>query len=708
MPDYDQMSMSEIFKLDASERIKTLNALMIRMEKGAIGPSEYDDAMREAHSLKAAARIVNCAEVQNLAHKMEELLEALKNEIILDNTCVDLFLESLDAMLEMVDAFVAQRSHKVNIQDILSRLEGIKNQGAQGNRGSPSNRTRQGQDSTQRRHSVEKVMVAKQSTDVAVRVGVDRLDRLMNISGEIYTHTLHLERQREFSRQLLDYASHLEHDSMQNALVNYVDKISQLSVNLGLLGVQLRDEIMQTRMLPVATLFEPQNRFVRDLSRASGKMIQLVIEGADTPIDKSILELLKDPLIHLMRNACDHGIESPQDRRNAGKSEEGLITLSAYQKGDRIILKVKDDGHGIDVEAIKAKIAEKNLIPDERIKGLTAEEALEFIFLPGFSTAREVTTISGRGIGMDVVKTKLASIGGQCHVETKKGEFTCISVSLPLTLIVLKSLLVRVGKEIFAIPIARVEEVLMCTRDELKQVEGRETISLRGDIVPLVNLCRLWDFDIQQENIKKWPLVVIGQGEQRVAFLVDEFLEEKEIVSNSLDKRLGKWRDLCGATVLDNGQVGFIVDVDSLLQSSGEYTGKAVITKDSHAKVIKRKRILVVEDSLTVRELEKKVLQNNGYEVQVAVDGLDGFNKVKESKFDLIVTDIEMPRMDGFELITLLKRDKELRDIPTVIVSFKERDEDRRRGIEVGADKYITKSKYDDAILLDTVAKLIG
>ena len=236
----------------------------------------------------------------------------------------------------------------------------------------------------------------------------------MNISGEIYTNTLHLERQRAgFSRHLLDLVSRTNDDLMQNALSDYVDKINQLSVNLAHLGVQLRDEVMQTRMLPASSLFEPQSRFVRDLSRVSGKKIQQLSLRVRRypPLNKSILELLKDPLIHLMRNACDHGIEPPQERKKAGKSEEGTITLSAYPKGDRIILNVKDDGRGIDVNLIKAKIAEKKLIPNDKIKALTPEETLEFIFLPGFSTAREVTTMSGRGIpAWMAVETNLTSM----------------------------------------------------------------------------------------------------------------------------------------------------------------------------------------------------------------------------------------------------------------------------------------------------------
>ena len=769
MPDYDNMSLSEIFKLDSSERIKTLNELVLKLEKDPKNDILYDDAMREAHSLKAAARIVNSSDIQNLAHKMEEVFEVIKQKKCLNSEYVDLFFANLDAISTMAEAFAAGHTHDVDLENLFKRLEDAK-QGhfhpkTKESQPAPTAskdaepkklkgkkiplvlpgedhveaRSQEGLDSTKRRLGVEKAMVEKELGDLAIRVGIEKLDKLMNLSGEIYAHTLNLQNEREQTKQLKEYLLkvksnfgmlkvHLQEtgieskrlqewifknqndlEDLDKTLALYFKRIEQMSFSFGYLGTQLQDEVMRSRMLPVSAIFDSHLRFVRDSARESGKKISLIIEGGQTPVDRGILETLKDPLMHLIRNACDHGIESPQIRQQSGKNEEGMVKLSAYQHGDRVMIAVEDDGRGIDSEHIKKKAIEKNLITEEKANQLSRREILNFVYLPGFSTAEKVTTLSGRGVGLDVVKCNLIKINGQIQIETEKGKFTRFILSLPLTLAVTKSLLIKSGGEIFCLPLTRIEAMHTVSSENFRSVEGKETVDLRGGILPVVYLAGLWGMDEPNKIVgPKRKLVVIGQEREKVALCVDDYLGEKEIVGKPLDRRLSHWQDLSGVTVLEDGQVAFVVDTESLTRSSAEYTGQRIISQEQEAKAAPRKKILVVEDSLTVRELEKKVLQNNGYEVETAVDGIEGFNKAKESKFDLIITDIEMPRMDGFELIGLLKKNEELKDIPTIIVSYKERDEDKRRGIEVGADKYITKSKYNDDILLEAVAKLIA
>ena len=763
MPDYDNMSMDEIFKLDSSERLKALTQLILELEKRS-DPALYDDAMREAHSLKAAARVVNNIEVQNLAHKIEEVLEAAKDEKKkLNSQYVDLFFESLDAMSEIAGAFLAKQTHQIDVKDLVSRMEDAK-QGRFTDRkekketpdknenalqsfpqGLEEKRQPKGRDSTEKRTGVEQVMVEKKASDPTVRVGIEKLDSIMNLSGEIYTNTLYLERERENLAGILAKLnmvlsgfdairmfpiekegasgrfqetvskSYKGISSFQEAILSYSETINDLTVSFGHLSTQLQDEVMRSRMLPVSMIFEPHLRLVRDLSSKDGKIARLIIEGEHTLVDKAILEILKDPLTHLVRNACDHGIERPEERIKKGKSEEGTVTLSAYHKAGRVIIEIKDDGRGIDTQRLTEKIAEKQIMTEEKISKMSHEEILNFAFLPGLSTAESVTSISGRGIGLDVVKSNLSKIGGRVSLEKEWGNFTRFLLSLPLTLAVTKSLLVESGGETFCFPLTRVEEVATVKDNEIMTVEGRAALDIRGEIVSLVHLADLWGLNGKASSKNKQsqknegkPFVVIGQGRQKVALRIENMLGEKEIVTKSLDKRLRKVPDISGVCVLENGQVAFIVDIDSLLRSSSDYTGKSLISRAEEAEKIRRKRILVVEDSITVRELERKVLENNGYDAVTAVDGLEAWNKVRITPFDLIITDIEMPRMDGFEFISLLKKDKALCKIPTIIVSYKEREEDKRRGMEVGADKYLTKGQYENGLLLEEVAKLIG
>ena len=781
MPDYDNLSMVEIFKLDSADRIKNLNKLFLDLEKsGGDDPAIIETAMREAHSLKAAARVVGADDIQIISHKMEELIEFYKVEKkVVTNECIDLLLYISDSMIDLADAFVEERDTTVDVKGIIKSLENalegkfdavklgdltyevtedqsieqLQENKEETNEVASKIERRKSEkkdDSTVRKTVVEKVMIDGKESDSTIRVGIEKLEKMMNLSGEIYTNTLRLETDNVLLNQIASYINglHTSVDSMINSIseddnklvlfrdnaiktrntienltstfVTYKDSINNINNSLGYLGTQLQDEIMRSRMLPISTVFDTYSRLVRDLARESKKKINLIIEGSQITADKRVLEILKDPLTHLIRNACDHAIESVEDRVAAGKSETGKIKLIAFNKADRVIIQVEDDGKGIDAEALKEKLIEKDLVSSDKIDKISREEIMDFIFLPGFSTAKSVTAVSGRGVGLDVVKANLSKIDGYVNIETQKGLFTRFTLSLPLTLAVTNSLLFNCGGEKFCIPMTRIEEVLIISDDKIKSVEGKEVIDIRGEIVPLVCLADLWDLPILEssKNENKYSnedgidsnkkrLIIVGKDKERVALWADEFHGEKAIVSKHLDRRLHV-QDISGGTILDDGEVAYIVDVESLVRSVSDFTGTSLFTRNEEEAKIQRSKILIVEDSLTVRELEKKMLEANGYDVVVAVDGLDGWNKVREQEFDLMITDIEMPNMDGFDLIRNVKHTEKLSNIPTIIVSYRERDEDKRRGIEVGADLYITKSQFDDKILLEAIGRLIG
>jgi two-component system, chemotaxis family, sensor histidine kinase and response regulator WspE len=739
MSDYDDMSMNDIFGLDSAERIKALNQIVLELEKSSENAKLFDNAMREAHTLKGAARIVGCKDTQTLAHKMEEIFEALKDKSLTLNTpCIDLLLKTLDAVSETSTAFVKEVTHSVNVELIVQKLEKAK----KGEFDLEEEVLLKSEDSPKEIVPLEEPEESSEVEDSMIRVGVDKLETMMNLAGEIYTNTLYLEGENQKTGILLgslaQVALSIESVStlldsgrgslekaedgirrsktilgnFQKEFSKFVQAVNNVSLNLSHLGVELQDEVMLSRMVPIATLFDVYVRVVRDFSRDFGKKIRLKIEGERTQVDKRILEVLKDPLMHLMRNACDHGIELPEMRKEARKEEEGEISLTASYKEDRLFIIVEDNGAGVNYERLKDKAIERNLVTKEKADQLSDKELLEFIYLPGFSTAKSVTEVSGRGVGLDVVKSNLATVGGTISLESEEGEFSRFTLSLPLTLAVTKCVLVKSGGETIGFPLVRIEEVCEISQDAIKIVEGKEAVDIQGEIISLIHLSSLWGLPKQTASSNKKYLIIIGQAEDKVALSVDSFLGEKDIVNKPLDKRLKNLPDISGGTILGDGRIAYVVSVDSLIRSASEYLGGAAtlqeVELESEVLQVRAKKILVVEDSLTVRELEKKVLQNNGYEVVAAVDGQDGWNKVKDGNFDLVVTDIEMPRMDGFELISRIKKDEKLRNIPTIIVTFREAEEDKRRGVEVGADKYIVKSQYDDKVLLETIEILIG
>ncbi len=741
MPDFDSMSLTEIYKLDADERIKTLNKHILSLEREPSNQELIEDTMREAHSLKAASRIVNHPEVQALSHKMEEFFINLQNEKKdFPSEVSDLILKILDSLETSVSEFVEEKPSSINVDVWGARLDAAKEGKVESfQQADVAQEVAQEAPNVIPLETVRKETISKEPKQqkTTVRIGTDKLDNLINLSGEIYTNVLNLDRNtsslRAFSSyfvQLLSafdqFSSNLRQEEIESPKVkellvkneamirklqemfsSYFETTSRVSLNFVHLGSQLQDEVMQSRMLSASTLFEPYERYVRDAARETGKVINLELEGAETQIDRNIIELLKDPLTHLIRNACDHGIESLAERSKAGKPEAATLKISAIHQADRVIVTVEDDGRGINEAKIVQKVKEKGLIPSEKLNQLARGELLNFIFLHGFSTSDKVTTTSGRGVGLDVVKSSLNQVGGNIQVETENKKFTRFILSLPLTLTVTKTLLVEVGGEKFCFPLTRIEGVHQIDQSVIQTIQGKEAVNIHDEMVPIVHLGALWSLSTEKDISEKKDLLLLGDSTFKIALCVDRFLEEKEVVTKSLDRRLGWLADLSGGTILDNGQVAYVVNIDSVLRSISDYKGQGITQEQIH-KLEKRKKILVVEDSLTVRELEKTVLKNQGFEVETAMDGMDAFNKLKEAHFDLVVTDVEMPRMNGLELIGVMKKETVLAAIPTIIVSYRESEQDKRKGLDVGADRYLVKSKYDNKTLLSAIDELIG
>lgn len=511
---------------------------------------------------------------------------------------------------------------------------------------------------------------------------------------------------------LLDFLAANEENlkSMNGKISNLSTSFSSDYNRLALLTDNLQDGVRRVRMLPISTLFDIFPRMVRDLARERGKEITLRIEGADSEVDRHVLEAVKDPLTHLLRNAVDHGIESPMARENAGKPPEGTIFLRAVQKGSTIVLEVIDDGSGIDLKRVRGSAVEQGFLTGQEAAGLSDGEATQLIFRSGLSTRAQATDLSGRGVGLDVVRQNLEELHGLIHVNTTRGQGTTFTLTLPLTLATSQVLLVEAAGETMAIPTTNVERILRVEMSDVGKVEGKPAIRVNGRALPLILLAEA--LGMERRNTARTPdeiipVVMLGVVEKRVAFQVDALRGTQEVVIKNMGRQLSRVPKVAGATILGAGEVVMILNVADLLKSS-QTGGPAFVRPTEEAKEITPRRILVVDDSITTRTLEKNILENSGYQVLVAADGEEGWDLVQSEPIDAVVADVHMPRMDGFVFTEKVKGEEQFKDLPVVLVTSLDSRHDKIRGLEAGADAYITKQTFDQKELLETLERLIG
>jgi two-component system sensor histidine kinase and response regulator WspE len=574
-----------------------------------------------------------------------------------------------------------------------------------------------------------------------LRVRADNLDRLLSLSGESLVESrwlkpfaqsmLRVKRvQRDSTRaldQLHETLADLKLDPRAQAALEEVRRITAESQHLLAerladlesfdrrsthLSQQLYDAALQCRMRPFGDGTGGLARMVRDVARSLGKKVRWALVGESTQVDRDILDLLEAPLGHMLRNALDHGIETPAVRLAHGKPEEGTLTLDARHTAGALLITVSDDGAGIDLDALRASIVRKKLASEETAARLSEAELLEFLFLPGFSLRDQVTEVSGRGVGLDAVHDVVKRVRGTVRITHEPGLGTRVQLQLPLTLSVIRSLLVEVAGEPYAVPLAHVNRTLHVSRAEIELLEGHQHIAFSGRRIGVVTAHQILDTAPPADESGTVSMIVIGDGPQTYGVVVDRFLGERMLVVQPLDPRLGKIRNITAGALMENGDPVLIADVDDWLRSVERLVAGGDLKHTQHgvAHAAQRatRRVLVVDDSLTVRELERKLLATRGYDVTIAVDGMDGWNAVRGERFDLVITDIDMPRMDGIELVTLIKRDPQLQSLPVMIVSYKDREEDRRAGLNAGADYYLAKGSFHDEALLDAVRDLIG
>ena len=464
-------------------------------------------------------------------------------------------------------------------------------------------------------------------------------------------------------------------------------------------------------MLPLALVLNTLPRAVRDLSRHFGKKVTFAVKGEQTTIDKRILEQIGDPLTHLLRNALDHGLETPDGRRNAGKPEVGTVRLEVKQEGAKVLVILEDDGRGIDSEILKKAALEKGLVDEKEVAGWTEAQLLELVFLPGLSTSGLVTDISGRGVGLDVVRANVERLKGQVEVASELGKGTTFTISLPLTLATVHALMVRCAGEVLAVPTFSVAKTFQVPLKEIKSIQGRQAVVHQDEILPVRSLAASLGWKGRNGGPLregKALIVILQAGERKVGFLVEDILGELEVVSKDLGSHLKKVDYVAGATILGSGEVAVILDVPQLLwRGHAEAYTKNGVTEEEVSSTL-GKLILVVEDQVFTRQMEKSILEGAGYRVVTAENGVDALNRLGQQDFDLVLTDILMPKMDGFALTRKIRSNKKTKSLPVVVMTSMESEEDKRRGLEAGANAYLIKSSFDQKHLIETIETLLG
>ncbi|MCA0446458.1 MAG: hybrid sensor histidine kinase/response regulator [Bacteroidetes bacterium] len=538
---------------------------------------------------------------------------------------------------------------------------------------------------------------------------------------------------------LRDMKSNLSNfEDLSSEIRGFSDAFRQSIMSVSTIANELNVEIMSMRMVPVKHMFIRFQRSIRDIGREESKDVDLKIEGEDTRLDKTVMEEVIEPIMHCVRNAVSHGIELPENRKNKGKSETGLITLRAYQDGNQVVLEVEDDGNGIDAQRLKAAAINKRIVSPERAESMTDSEAMELMFIPGFSTAEKVTSLSGRGVGMDVVKNVVTKFKGNISVKSTLGKGSCFTIRLPLTLAINQSLLIQAAGRTFAFPLSSVDETVELVLENIQRIGEQELITVRDQTIPLIHLSHVIGVEEDPATMKlKYPVVILSDSDQKIAIRVDRLIGKEEIVVKTLGSHLKNVMGVMGATVLGDGSVILILDVSYLfrywqggktpgvgaLRSSfsssprmdtSEYMMEDVETEEApkrpeqqKTKVRGRIRVLCADDSVSIRKYVESLLKREEYEVVTAQDGAEAYDLAEKSKYDLIMTDLEMPKMHGYELISALRSKSQFNSIPIVILTARSGEKHRRRGLELGANAFLNKP-FDVDELLNTIHSLLG
>ncbi|WP_426342108.1 hybrid sensor histidine kinase/response regulator [Pseudoduganella sp. S-14] len=759
--DLSQFSMLDLFRMEADSQTQILTDGLLAFERRN-DPAAVESMMRAAHSIKGAASIVGLEMIVQLAHGMEDaFIAAQAGKLKLTANRVDALLAAVDLIVQCsrlngdLDAWLAANSTQVgktmnDVQGIAFLPEPVELPAALP---PPAPAIKAAIKAAPAAAPAPEIgpesLVAAAPADGVAELPVpgrslppmktaQNFDRLLALASEarINAHQLHplIQGMQRYKRNqaalfavledVMEAASRTSDPALKEKallaiqksqplkqfMLEHIADIENYERRLLTGSENMVDEVLSLRMRPFRDCIQHFPRMVRDLARNLGKDVVLQVEGEDTLVDRDILLRIESPLNHMLRNAVDHGMESAQERLAAGKPASGTIVMEARHRAGMLNIEISDDGRGVDPEKIRSTVIERKMATEQMVAAMSHAELMEFLFLPAFSLKGGITEISGRGVGLDIVHDTIRQQNGTVRIESELGKGFRTSITLPLTQSIVRALVVDVKGEAYAVPIVKVERVLMVQQSAVHTLENKQFFDHNGEHLGLVAAAQVLELG-DMEHAEEMPVVVIGSSARRYALVVDKIRGEESLAVQAIDPIFGKMRDISAAALLDDGEPVLILDVPDLLLSVEkllEEGGLHQLTRADHAGRRRMKRILVVDDSLTVREMERKLLVGRGFEVDIAVDGIDGWNVVRSGDYDLVITDVDMPRMDGIELVTLIKKDLHLHKLPVMIVSYKDRPEDRARGLAAGADYYLTKGSFHDETLLDAVSDLIG
>lgn len=722
----------ETFKAELDDHLKTLTEGFLSLEKGDFQESGAENILselyRSAHSLKGAARAVNIGDIERLAHKLEDILGAFKErKIELNPDIFDVLFKTIDSIRDAMEEHLKGGSlPQETLNKLLSALDEVK-EGRKGDFTLPKRKEADIQDIKAHGFIQE---------DSVVKVSIEKLDSIMNGVGELLTANMRIGQVKEnlfglkkelsswkknwiktrqylrdyqtkenIPKELIEIFDFLEQNqtNIEENFRKVNSIIKEFTQNINYLNFIIQDlnlRARELRMAPISTLFDAFPRAVRDMARMFGKDVDLKIEGGEIEIDRKVMDLLRDPIIHLLRNAIDHGIESPDVRKSLKKSETGTILLRAQARGNSIVIEISDDGAGIDIEKIKSTGVKKGLFTEKD----DVRDVMDLIFYSGLSTKDKVTELSGRGIGLDVVKSNLEAIQGMVSVESEKGVGTSFYLSVPVSLSTTMILKLKCGGEIFGIPINNIERVLKIQPGSIGSIEGRAVVIINDRPIIMSSLAQALSIPhtIPDEDIL---IVILCSAERRGAFQVDNLLGTDEVIVKNFGFPIKRAKNLSGGCIMGDGGIVPVLNVSDLLKSTS-FRPHMIVPEERKKEQKVKKRVLVADDSITTRTLVKTILEHEGYNVIVSSDGEKAWNLIKTEPLDVVVSDILMPKIDGFELTKRIKKDDKLKDIPVILVTSLESTEDKVRGMEAGADAYIKKSAFDQRKLIEAIEEL--
>jgi two-component system chemotaxis sensor kinase CheA len=748
------------FQVEAVEQLTSFSAGLIDMEQTQPGEKLsglIETLFRRVHSLKGAARSVGQQDIESVCHPLEGLFYALKKqEIGLNQELIGLFYKSHKILSGLVSTLSSVQSPatRQSIRDVISELKEARIE-AKNKRTDPEHlnipeitvENTPSVDVAMPEAQPDLIKSERQVFSQTVRIPISKLDPLLfqaeefiqtKISVDQKTNELHRilaevnewkaasqkwsgRRGKATGAQWLEWQedTDLRLSNLENHLARFTQTMEKVMYSFDILVTEHLDAMKKVLMLPVATIAEVFPAMVREISLDQQKDIDFHIRGAELEIDKRILEELKDPLTHLIRNSIDHGIGTPRERLLQNKPARGKITLEVTARDNGFAeINVSDDGNGVNLDQVREVAIKSGFLSKDSASGMEPDEIRGLIFESGFSTRSIITELSGRGLGLSIVREKVEKLNGKLSLETKENFGTTFRILLPMTLATLRGLVINLGEYQYIVPTMNVERVLRVKHEEITSVENHETVCVDDEVLSVVNLSVLLGLPesspgfsaiqpAEANGAGHQRIMVLVSGETRIAFKIDEVIDECQILVKGLGKLLRRVRNISGATILGSGKVVPVLHIADLMKSAVRQSVKKKPIPEIGTATVKSGKILVAEDSITSRILLKNILETAGYQVVTAVDGLDAFTRAKAEVFDLVLSDVDMPRMNGFELATRIKSDKKLGDIPVILVTSLESRDDRERGIEAGADAYIIKSSFDQGNLLEVIRKFI-